>query len=71
MSYAKEKPKGRNMFSNMPREVWAEEYHDFVRMRLSQWEIARAFGCTLEALEHRKKRCGIVDGLGGTARGND
>lgn len=52
--------KGRGPCSNMPPEVFVEEYHDFVKMRMSDFEIARAFGCSMEALEHRKKRWGIV-----------
>lgn len=56
----REKPKGRNRNTLLPPEVWIEEYTDFVRMGLSEQEIARAFGCTLEALEHRKKRLGLV-----------
>lgn len=45
--------------SRLAREVFIEEYHDFVRMGLSRQEIARAFACTVEALEHRMKRNGI------------
>ena len=40
----------------MDKEVWLEEYHGLLAMGLSQQEIARAFRCTEEALQHRLKR---------------
>ena len=43
----------------MPRAIFLEEYDDFVRMNMSTQEIARAFGVTMDALEHRLRRYGI------------
>ena len=44
----------------MPRDIFYEEYQDFIRMGLSRQEIARAFACTMDALEHRLKRYGLM-----------
>lgn len=43
----------------MPRDVFLEEYEDFVRMGLSMQEIARAFATSIDALEHRLRRYGV------------
>jgi hypothetical protein len=43
----------------MDREIFVEEYQDFVRMGLSLQEISRSFGLSVDALWHRLKRAGV------------
>ena len=52
-------PERRSVNRDMPREWWVEEYQAFVRMGLTRQEIARAFRCTMDALEHRMRRNGV------------
>lgn len=44
----------------MPREIFLEEYNDFIRMGMSFQEIARAFAISMDALEHRLRRYGMM-----------
>ena len=40
----------------LPPDVWVEEFWGFIKMGMSRYEVARAFGCSLDALEHRMRR---------------
>jgi hypothetical protein len=44
----------------MAKEVFLEEYNDFVSMGLSPHEIARAFDFSMDTLEHRLRRYGVI-----------
>lgn len=45
---------------NLPQEIFLEEYDDFVRMGMAPYEIARAFGMTMDTLHHRLRRYGLM-----------
>ena len=45
---------------DLPAEIFSEEFIGFVKMGLSKQEIARAFGYSMDTLEHRIRRAGIT-----------
>lgn len=44
------------MSNELTPEEWMEEYNDFVKMGLTQYEIARAFNLNIESMEARIRR---------------
>ena len=46
--------------SDLTNEVFAEEYLAFLHMGMSQQEIARSFRMSMDTLNHRISRSGLI-----------
>jgi hypothetical protein len=44
----------------LSQDVFLEEYNDFLRMGMAPYEIARAFSISMDTLNHRLKRYGLM-----------